>query len=159
MASALRKPLVINGGQIEQLQAGDILDAPVSDATVLQETNGSGSPITQGQAVYFNAADSVELAEANAIGTVPCKGLVYATSIAAGSPGAIIMEGLITLADWSSIIGSANLTANVPYYLSPSTAGKLTATAPSTVGQYVQEIGFALDTTTMFVKPKSTILL
>lgn len=159
MPGTLRKPLVMNGGQIEQIQSGDILDAPVTDATVISYTNGSGSPITQGQAVYFNAADSVELAEANAAGTVPCKGLVYAASIAANALGAIILDGLISMADWTTIIGSASLTTGAIYYLSPTTAGKLTATAPSTVGQYVQEVGFAIDTTTLLVKPRTTILL
>jgi hypothetical protein len=45
------------------------------------------------------------------------------------------------------------------YYLSAGTAGLLTATAPSTVGQYVVEIGVALSTTELLIRPRPPILL
>jgi hypothetical protein len=51
------------------------------------------------------------------------------------------------------------LTFNTPYYLSPTTAGLMTSTVPTTVGQVVAQIGVAISTTELLVKITTPILL
>lgn len=149
---AARKPLVINGGQIEQLQAGDTLDASVTEVDVVSETNDNASPITIGMAVYAKSDGDIDLARANAQGTVQVEGLVKDASIASAAAGIIQTDGVLTAAtgDWDAVTGgSGGLTPGAAYYLSAATAGFLTATAPSSVGQFVVRIGLALSATEM----------
>jgi hypothetical protein len=149
---AARKPLVINGGQIEQLQAGDTLDASVTEVDVVSETNDNASPITVGMAVYAKSDGDVDLARANAQGTVQVEGLVADASIAAAAAGFIQTDGVLVAAtgDWDAVTGgSGGLTPGSAYYLSAATAGLLTTTAPSSAGQFVVRIGLAISATEM----------
>lgn len=145
---AIRKPLVIISGQVQQLPAGDTLDASVSEVDVIAATNSNIAAITRGQPVYVDGAGSVDLAAANASGTRQVLGLVLDASIASAASGNIQTDGVINLADWTSVVGAASLTAGSIYYLS-ATAGQLTSTAPTTAGQYVCRVGLALSTTEM----------
>lgn len=147
---ALRKPLVISSdGHIEQLQSGDSLDAPVAGGSIVQVTNGNAGPITLGQVVYLDGADSVDLARANAVGTSSPIGLVFDASIAAAAVGGVQIDGIISSANWTSVIGATNLTAGTEYFLDPDTAGRMTATPPqpSDVGEFVVSLGRAFSTT------------
>ena len=73
---ALRKPLVIANGQVEQLQAGDTLDAPQSGGDQIVLTNDEATPVVIGAPVYMDANDGFKKAEANAAGTKNVVGLV-----------------------------------------------------------------------------------
>ena len=53
--------------------------------------------------------------------------------------------------------GTGGLVAGADYWVDPVTAGKLTATAPATAGQFQWKIGTALDTLTMLVNPGPTL--
>jgi hypothetical protein len=65
-----------------------------------------------------------------------------------------------TTGQWDAVTGgSGGLVANTVYYLDAATAGKLTATAPTTAGQYVVEVGMALSTTELLIKTRTPILL
>lgn len=156
---ALRKPLVVVDGQLQQLQAGDELDAPISAAQVVSLTNEEVGSITQGMAVYSSSAGKVKKAKADAAGTAKVMGLVYDTTITADNAGEIVTDGVLTMADWTTIVGSATLTTGSIYYLSKDTAGLLTAVAPSTVGQLVIAVGTALSTIDLLVAMKNPILL
>lgn len=57
------------------------------------------------------------------------------------------------------ITGLTSLTVGVPYYLSGSAAGGVTATAVSTAGYLSQEIGIAVSTTSIVFKPQMPITL
>ena len=155
-----RKPLVYNGGTIQQLQAGDYLE---NTLLLPQLSNAEASPITIGQPVYIYAADSVKLAKANATGTKDVIGLVGDASITNGTSGSIQMNGDLVAAatsSWDTIAGtSGGLTPNTKYYLSTATFGYLTATPPSTVGQYVCQVGIAISTTEMKIHITAPILL
>ena len=61
-----RKPLVIVDGQIQQLQAGDVLDAQVSEVDVVSKQNDNLGAINIGQPVYVKSNGNVDLAQANA---------------------------------------------------------------------------------------------
>lgn len=156
-------PLVIKSGQVQQLQAGDTLQAPVTLVSVWAATNGeSVTPIVLGMPVYVSGADTVKRAEANALATA-CIGLGNDTSIAVGTVGNIAVSGRLigTTAQWDAVVtgGSGGLTFNSIYYLDPANPGALTTTAPTTVGQIVQRIGRALSTTEMEISIAPPILL
>ena len=159
---ALRKPLIIDAGQIKQLQSGDTLDAPQSGGDLVSQTNDEAGSIVIGTPVYNDANDGVKKAKADASATVQVIGLVRDTSVSAAAAGAVHVGGVMTATtgQWDAVAGTTGgLTKGTRYYLSAATAGLLTATAPTTVGQYVVEIGIALSTTEMLVNVKSPILL
>lgn len=159
---ALRKPLVLNAGQVQQLQAGDVLDAAVSAIDVVSETNDNASPIVIGTPVYSKSDGDVDKARANASGTTRVEGLVRDASINAAAAGNIQTDGILaaTTGEWDAITGgSGGLTPGGVYYLSAATAGLLTATAPTSVGQYVVEVGEAISSTEMLIRPRPPILL
>jgi len=154
---ALRKPLVVVDGQVQQLQSGDTLDAATSGKDLTQLTNGNTNAITIGQVVYISGNDTVDLAKANASATSKAVGLVADSSIANDSSGNIQMQGVISNTDWTTVVGSTTLTAGATYYLDNATAGKMTTTAPTS--GYVVEIGTALSGTDFNIEIKSPIKL
>lgn len=62
----------------------------------------------------------------------------------------VVKSGMLTISDWTAIVGAATLTAGDVYYVS-ATAGQLTTTAPDTAGDYVHVAGVAVSTTTLLV--------
>lgn len=151
---ALRKPLVISSGQIQQLQSGDTLDAVQSGGDAAIQTNDEASPIVIGTPVYNDANDGVKKAKADAAGTKSVVGLVRDVSIGAASTGAIQLSGVLTATtgQWDTAFGTTGgLSFGTRYYLSAATAGLGTATAPSTTGQYVVELGIAISTTELLL--------
>lgn len=157
---AIKKPLVLTNGQIQQLQAGDSLDI---QAEAYQLINGEAAPIVIGAPVYSDAAGSVKKAQANVTGTKDVIGLVGQTSIVNGVAGAITLDGIqtATTTQWDAVVtgGAGGLTFKQRYYLDPANAGKLTATPPTTVGQFICEIGIGLSTTEMKINILPPILL
>jgi len=159
---AAKKPLVITAGQIEQLQAGDTLDASVSEVDVVSKTNDNAGAIVIGAPVYQKSNGNVDKGRANAQGTVQLLGLVRDVSIAAAASGIIQTDGILaaTTGQWDAITGgSGGLTPGSPYYLDPATAGMLTVTAPTTVGQFVVRVGLATSTTEMDISITAPIKL
>ena len=159
---AVKTPLVLYGAQMAQLQNGDTLNVPMSGGQVITQTNDESTAIVCGTPVYNDAADGVKKAKADASATKDVMGLVRDASIAASASGVIHVGGVLSLttAQWDAVAGTTGgLTKGTRYYLSAATSGLLTATAPSTVGQYVCEVGLAISTTELLVNPKSTIQL
>lgn len=157
---AARKPLVLNAGTIEQLQSGDTLDAVVSEVDIISLTNGGGATANICEPAYVSAANTFQLARANASGTTRPIGLVKSTSIAASASGSIQTDGVFvaTTTQWDAVTGgSGGLTAGSIYWLSEATAGRLTTTAPSS--GYVVKVGQALSTTDMEISIGSPIKL
>lgn len=149
---ALRKPLVIIQGQIQQIPSSDTLDALVSEVDVATPTNGSGSAVAICTAVYISSSSTFNLARANASGTVEVFGLVKDASINNGTTGAVQTDGLLTAtaAQWDSVTGqTGGLTPGAVYYLSSAIAGRITSTAPTAVGEYVARIGRAMSATSL----------
>ena len=160
---ATRTPLVMVAGNIQQLQAGDTIVVAASTYTSRSETNGEASvAVVIGAPVYSSAAGSVKRAQANALSTARVAGLGMDTSIAAAAAGNILTGGTLvaTTAQWDAVAGTTGgLAFGAVYYLDPTTAGKITSTAPTTVGQVVTEIGVALSTTELDVNVKTPVLL
>lgn len=146
---ATRKPLVLVGGEIQQLQTGDTLGI-TSETGQLTLTNSDAAASAIGDVYYVFGSDSVKKAKADAAGTA--NGVAIATAvISAAATGVFQFDGVVT--------GLSGLTAGTVYYLSAATAGLLTSTAPSTVGQYVVRMGIAISATEFLIQPERPILL
>lgn len=146
---AIQKPLVIINGQVQQIPAGDTLAAASSEVDVVAVTNTNAGSIVIGTPVYVSASGSVNKAAAGAAGTTRVLGLVKDASIAAAAFGFVQTDGILaaTAAEWDAVAGTVGgLVAGTSYYLS-TTAGLLTAAAPTGAGQYVMRVGMAVSTT------------
>ena len=156
---ALKKALVVGAdGLPQQLQAGDTLGNTSETGQVSQT---AAATLIAGQAVYTSGADAVNKAQANATGTKDVLGLAV-TAIASAASGIVQCNGVVVLttAQWDAVCGTTGgLAPNARYFLSPTTAGLLTSTVPTTVGQYVAYVGRGLSTTEMLVEPAVPILL
>lgn len=140
-ASCVCIPEVVESGSTDNVYSAE------SDATV-----ALGAPL------YLTGAGHVDLAQANASGTTQVVGLANE----AGTPTVsvdYITEGKITKSDWSGVAGTATLTVGAIYYLSATTAGRITTTAPTTGGQYVVKVGRATSATVLDVEIESPIRL
>ena len=149
---ALKKVLVLGAnGEIEQLQAGDTVDIVASSNQLFSAANQYGDAITIGQPVYIIAADTVDLALADAKATSGVIGLVSDASIDSSVVGTILTDGILTSTDWTAVVGAATLTVGSVYFLSDTVAGTLTTTATTTAGSFVTRVGTAISTTTLEV--------
>ena len=158
---ASRKPLVLNAGQVQQLQSGDTLAAPLAGAQEVSLTNDDVGSHVPGQVVYLDTNDGVKKAQANAGATANAFALAT-IAVTNGVAGVYATDGILSLTtgQWDTAFGtSGGLTANTIYYLSAATAGLGTATAPSTVGQYVVRLGIAVSTTELDIGIRDPILL
>ena len=147
---SLRKPLVLVDGRIRQIAASDTIDALISEVDVINQQNNNVSSVIIGSPVYNDGAGTVDLAQADAVGTVEVLGFVKDATIAAAASGAIQTDGIMvaTTAQWDTVTGdSGGLTAGAVYFLDPDTPGKITKTAPTTVGDFVVRLGKAVSTT------------
>lgn len=120
--------------------------------------NKDSVTVSAGMAVAVHSSGTGFVrARANAVAT-KAVGLLRADTIATVG-GDVQTTGMFQLADWTAIIGSTSLTARTNYYLDPTTAGKLTATAPTTVGQIVQLVGVSVSADTLDLTVEPPILL
>lgn len=147
---ALKKPLVLYSGQPAQIQAGDTLDATMAEIEGQVFTNGDAGNHVLGEVVYLSAADTVRKAKSDAPGT--SRAIAFATATIVNATTGVYQTS-------GALGGFAGLTAGAVYYVSAGTAGAITATAPSVVGQSVIEVGVALSTTELLIDIKPPILL
>lgn len=129
-------------------------------ATIIPASNGEASAIVIGKAVYVSSGDTVKLANANSSNTKNVVGLVFDTSVNSAATGSVAVSGTVeaTTTQWDAVTGqSGGLTAGSKYYLSNSTSGGLTTTAPST--GFAAPVGFALSTTKMIINIGPTVRL
>ena len=148
---ATKIALTMYDGEIGQLKAGDTLDITASSNQQFSATNQYGDAITIGQPVYIVAADTVDLALADVQATSGVIGLVSDASIDSSAIGTIVTDGILTSADWTSVVGAATLTTGAVYFLSDVTVGTLTTTPTTTTGSFVTRVGTAISTTTLEV--------
>lgn len=115
-------------------------------------TNQTGATIEKFKAVYkTTTANEIAKANANSASTFRSIGLASA-AINDTSSGTIIVNGTITgtTGEWDAVTGqTGGLTPGSVYFLSNSTAGNLTTTAPST--GYICRVGIGLSTTQLLL--------
>ena len=159
---ALRKPLVIVNGQVQQIQAGDTLDAIVNEVDITQATNNEATTIVIGTPVYVDGAGTVMEARADTLVSSRILGLVQDATIAAAAVGNIQTDGVFvaTTTQWDAVAGTTGgLTPGVHYFLDSATAGLITATAPTTTGDVVVNLGLALSATELDINNMQSVLL
>lgn len=143
---AKKKALTIYDGKIGQLKDTDFI-GEVNLATTI---NPSLATIVAGSPLYQTTTASESLkAQANAVATSKVNGFFVADVLTTAS-GSVQDSGtlVLTTAQWDAITGqTGGLTAGSEYFLDPATAGKMTTTAPTTSGQFVQSLGVASSTT------------
>jgi hypothetical protein len=159
---ALLKPLVMYSGRISQLLPADTLDAVVIEVDSITLTNGNAGAAVIGTPVYISAANTFNLARADASGTADTFALVSTASIAAAGSGTVQTDGFLTATtgQWDSVTGdTGGLTAGAAYFLSAATAGKLTTTSPTATGQFSGYVGKAISTLTLEISIDRAIAL
>lgn len=109
----------------------------------------AGATIAQWEVVYLGGSSTWLLADANGSGTYPARGLATA-AYSNTDPAVILVHGTVRNDAWNWTPGGA-------IYLSGS-VGTLTQTAPSTSGDKVQQVGFALTADIAFFDFNSTYL-
>jgi hypothetical protein len=134
---------------LESAGAGDehyeVDGTPASDDTWAGRSItgvNAGATIAQWEAVYMGSGGEWLLADANGSGTYPCRGLAAAAGTD-NNPMIVVTEGVIRNDAWTWTPGGS-------IYLS-ATPGGLTQTAPSTAGDKVQPVGFAITADVMYL--------
>jgi hypothetical protein len=89
--------------------------------------------------------------------TRPAFGLCL-TDIAPTFAGEILLMGAADVTDWTAAIGAPSLSPNSLYFLDGDN-GKLTVTAPSSIGMLVQPIGRAVSQNKLDLLPTRPVLL
>lgn len=116
----------------------------------------AGVDLVQGQPVALSRATGQLLpARADTYTLAFVMGLASADTAQgfAGQPA----HGIVTLTDWTAVVGAASLSLGIPYFL--GLAGGLTAAPPSVQGQCVTRVGYAASPTTLIVAPADPIQL
>jgi len=131
---SLVKPVIYNdSGELERLQAGDTLDASVTNPEAISLTAGTGG-VTIGNPVYLSAANTGTKAKADAAATSKVFAFAKET-VAEGVSFNALIDGLVTLTtgQWDAIAGTTGgLAAGTDYFLDNATAGLITSTPPTT---------------------------
>lgn len=144
--------------------AADPLAAAGTSATIsltFSDDNGAappGTPVcpsdTDNQCLTAKADD---LPSGQVIGLVTEAGVDGETVPV--QPGGVLT---LTTAQWDTVLHNlvpAGLVSGALYYLSDTTAGKLTEVAPTTPGDYVTPVGMALSTTKMLIQISAPVVV
>jgi len=131
-----------------------------TDQIVTSMTNGNAGAVAIGRVVYCSGANKFNLANANSYSTAVAIGIVTNTTVASAAQGNIAVSGVVTATttQWDAVTGqSGGLTTGARYYLSNTTAGALTTTAPTT--GVLAPIGIAISTTKMVLSIQRVVIL
>ena len=93
--------------------------------------------------LYLNSA-GYKMAKSNAEATLPCVGLQCSAGTGVQT---ILLRGYAREDTWTWTVGDK-------LWVSPSTAGLLTATKPTTTGQFVQMVGYAVSADVIYFNPQ-----
>lgn len=156
------RPLVYIAGKTYRLPAGDTLDAPASEVDVVSLTNAAATALVIGTPVYVSGANACQPARANASGTADVIGFIRDGSVAAAGSATVQTDGILTAttAEWDAVAGTTGgLTPNADYYLSSTTAGKITSTSPDSTGTISVRVGKAIAPTILEISIRSPVYL
>ena len=150
-----------DGSDISLVSAGSIflyngtgINIPLS--TNLADTTAHGIEIegtvgpaaTFGYALYLDNAGTYQACDADAVGTMPCRALAIDTG--AGANKLLLFQGVMRDDSWAWTPGGT-------LYAS-TTAGGITQTAPSGIGDYMQPIGFAITSAIIYFNPNTLFI-
>jgi hypothetical protein len=126
------------------ISAQDMRNFIVSTVTPIVGT--AGESLVLGNVVYPKSDGKYWKAKANSSTTLPCVAIVAQASISSSATGALLNIGYITNGAW-------NWNVNGLLYISDTTGGTMTQTAPTTSGSSVQIVGYAISATQIFFNP------
>lgn len=138
--ATIHRPLIFSGTRVRRLPAGDFIEG---SGVIADGTNSEGSAITKGQPVYISGNNQYSLALANSVDTSRVIGLVIDDSTDDGETMHVLLNGELeaTTSQWDAVTGeTGGLAPGGRYFLSPTTAGMLTRTPPSTQGQIAMPV-------------------
>ena len=139
------------GVELPKRRSINFTTAQVTDDPVNNRTNVAEAPTEEDifdtfvtvsplKAVYLSAANTVDLADADDVSKRPIVGIVASKPT---STTAIVRTS-------GSLPGFSSLVPGATYFLA-KTPGEITNVAPSAVGDVVQRVGYAKNTTTLMV--------
>jgi hypothetical protein len=132
--------LITNGsGTLSWAAAGNTI------VLVTQNTHGF-TAADVGRPLYLNGS-TYTYARADLEATAEVAGLIY--SIIDTNTFQICLGGEVTSVGANLVDGGGSLVAGEVYFLSPTTAGKITTTPPSVIGQISKPVGVARTTTAL----------
>lgn len=123
---------------------------------VIQQTfeYTAGEVMTAKTPVCIGETDGrVYKAKADSTTTMPSIGITKDTAVTAGDTVLVYQFGLVT-----SVAREADFNKDDTIYVSPDTAGKVTSTPPSAVGQLVQILGRAINSSDIVLEIDPKIL-
>lgn len=109
------------------------------------------STIVPGMALAMAATGELVFADPNADATAVCVGLALTTGTA-GSLVTYTTDNQVSLADWTAVVGTAELTPGIRYFLDATKPGQLSATCPKGAGVYAAPVGTAISKTLLEVE-------
>jgi len=133
----------VPSGATLTIQSGGTLTCAAGSTCPAAAGSLTGTSLTAYN-VYYMSGSALTNAEANSASTLP--GICVASSTTV-----CVYSGVVTNGSWTWTQGQV-------IYVSDSSAGGLTATAPSTSGHFVQIVGVATSATTLLVMPSLNIL-
>lgn len=143
------KPIIWSGSNAKLINSGDLVDR-----NDLSLTNGDKITVTQashgftssdvGRPLYLNGT-TWTLAQADTAAKAEVAGFIYA--VLDSNTLRISTSGEIPTVGANFLEGGGSLTAGEAYFLSATTAGKVTATEPTNVGYVSKPLGVAKSTT------------
>ena len=119
---------------------------PVTGADYDTLVSVTGPGLGVNDVVYISADNTAAKADASAAGTGPASGSVVAAA-----------AGIVDIRLFGKVTTFVGLTPGTLYYVS-TTAGALTITPPSVIGEYIQPAGLALTTTTLLVSMQGLLV-
>ncbi len=142
------KPIIWSGVNAKLINSGDLIDSKNNSLT-----NGDKITVTQashgftssdvGRPLYL-VGGTWTLAIASAAASAEVAGFIYAVLDA--NTLRISTSGQCPSVGANFLDGGGSLVAGEVYFLSPSTAGKVTATEPTVIGQISKPLGVATST-------------
>ena len=136
--------------RLQQIIEG-INDGSIGSGGTSSVTAAFTSAATAGDAVYADGDGSVDLAIATSYDSSLVVGFA-AETVSMGASGTYIPIGVVDLS-------GLTLTPGTQYFLSPSVAGGITATAPSVAGQYIVPLGVATESGQFSFSPFPPVLI
>lgn len=151
------------GGQVRSYPANTagIIRALQDLSTVIATVTGGSTIINYPMTLGENAAfgDALYIAPDGLAYKSRANGTRDQATIQGLASEAGLGGGQINVALAGGLVGFAALTPGAEYFLSATTPGAITTTAPSGSGQFVVKAGEALSATTLMVLPKVVVQL
>jgi hypothetical protein len=136
------------------IETNDFHDvAAASDLSSYDVT--ANETVAVGQPTFISGNNTVNLADASLSTTANVLGLV-SVGASASNTATVLSEGSVDQADWTSVIGTTNLTPGSIYYLS-ATTGKMSTTKPSGSADIIIQLGTAVSITKFNIEVQEVV--